>query len=86
MSLGVDMAKARTIHMDVIRRARNKELAKEDVNYMKAMESGDASAQAAVAAKKQTLRDIPATFDLTTGVTTTDQLKAKWPTELPARE
>ena len=85
MSLGVDMAKARTIHMDVIRRARDKELAKEDVAYMKAMESGDTSAQAAVATKKQTLRDIPATFDLTTGVATTDQLKAKWPSELPAR-
>ena len=85
MSLGVDMAKARTIHMDVIRRAREKELAKEDVNYLKAIEGGDASAQAAVATKKQTLRDIPSAFDLTTGVTTTDQLKAKWPTELPAR-
>ena len=61
------------------------ELEKEDVAYMKAMESGDASAQAAVATKKQTLRDIPSAFDLTTGVTTTDQLIAKWPTELPAR-
>jgi len=85
MPVGTNMTKARAIHMDVIRRARNKELEKEDVAYMKALESGDASAQAAVAAKKETLRDIPSTFDLTTGVTTTDQLKAKWPTELPAR-
>ena len=86
MSLGVDMAKARTIHMDVIRRARDKELAKEDVAYMKAMESGDTSAQATIATQKQVLRDIPATFDITTGVDTPEQLKAKWPAELPARE
>jgi len=32
------------------------------------------------------LRDIPATFDLTTDVDTPEKLKAKWPTELPARE
>ena len=85
MPLVVNMTKARAIHMNVIRRARNKELVKEDVNYTRALESGDTSAQAAVATRKQTLRDIPATFDLTTGVATTDQLKAKWPSELPAR-
>jgi len=39
-----------------------------------------------VATKKQTLRDIPATFDITTGVDTPEKLKAKWPDELPARE
>ena len=85
MPLVVNMTKARAIHMNVIRRARNKELVKEDVNYTRALESGDTSAQAAVATRKQTLRDIPATFDLTTGVTTTTQLIARWPSELPAR-
>jgi hypothetical protein len=29
---------------------------------------------------------LPATFDITTDVDTPEQLKAKWPTELPARE
>jgi hypothetical protein len=86
MPIIVNMTKARAIHMNVIRRVRNKELAKEDINYTKAVEAGDTSAQTTVATKKQVLRDIPATFDLTTGVSTTDQLKAKWPTELPARE
>ena len=86
MPIVINMAKARAVHMDVIRVSRNNELAKEDINYMKALEAGDTSAQDAVKTKKQALRDIPATFDLTTGVSTTDQLKAKWPTELPARE
>ena len=80
------MTKARAIHMDKIRRVRNAELVKEDVNMLKAIEAGDALAQSAVATKKQVLRDIPATFDITTGVTTPELLKARWPAELPARE
>jgi len=79
------MAKARAIHMNRIRVARNAELAKEDINMLKAIEAGDTSAQSTVATKKQVLRDIPATFDITTGVTTQAQLHAKWPSELPAR-
>ncbi len=82
----VNMTKARVLHMDVIRKARDIELAKLDVPWMKAMEAGNTSTQATIATQKQTLRDIPTTFDLTTGVDTPDQLKAKWPTELPARE
>jgi hypothetical protein len=84
--LKVDMPKARVIHMDKIRRVRNAELVKEDVTFMRAVEAGDASAQSTVATKKQVLRDIPATFDITTDVDTPEKLKAKWPTELPARE
>jgi hypothetical protein len=53
---------------------------------LKAIEAGDTSAQSAVATKKQTLRDLPASFDITTGVTTPEQLKAKWPAELPAED
>ena len=65
---------------------RNSELVKEDINMLKAIEAGDASMQSTVAAKKQTLRDIPATFDITTDVDTPEKLKALWPSELPARE
>ena len=86
MPINVNMTKARTIHMDTIRRVRNAELVKEDVTFMRAVEAGDTSAQSTVATKKQVLRDIPATFDITTGVTTPELLKAKWPSELPARE
>ena len=82
----VDMAKARVIHMDAIRKVRNKELAAKDITFMRAVETGDASAQSTITAEKQTLRDIPSTFDITTDVDTPAKLKAKWPAELPARE
>jgi hypothetical protein len=86
MPIGVNMSKARAIHLEEIRKVRNAELVKEDVTFMRAVEAGDTDTQATIATKKQTLRDIPATFDITTGVDTPEQLKAKWPTELPARE
>ena len=86
MPISVNMTKARAVHLTEIRRVRNAELEKEDINMLKAIEAGDTSAQATVATKKQVLRDIPATFDITTGVTTPELLKAKWPTELPGRE
>jgi len=86
MPININMSKARAIHMAEIRRVRNAELVKEDVTFMRAVEAGDADAQAAIKAKKQTLRDIPATFNITTGVNTPEKLKAKWPAELPARE
>ena len=86
MPISVNMTKARAIHLAEIRRVRNLELDKEDINMLKAIEAGDASAQSTVAAKKQTLRDIPATFDITTDAGTPELLKGKWPTELPDRE
>jgi hypothetical protein len=82
----IDMAKARVVHMDKIRVVRNVELVKKDLTSLRAIEAGDTGAQATIATEKQVLRDIPATFNITTGVTTPVQLKAKWPAELPARE
>ena len=86
MPVNVNMDKARAIHLEEIRRVRNEELVKEDVTFMRAVEDGDTDAQNTIKTKKQTLRDLPATFDITTDVATPDKLKAKWPTELPARE
>jgi hypothetical protein len=86
MPVSVNMARARAVHLTEIRRVRNEELAKEDINMLKAIEAGNTSEQSTVATRKQALRDIPATFDITTGVTTPELLKAKWPAELPARE
>jgi len=82
----VNMPKARGVHMDKIRVVRNAELVKKDVPFMRAVEAGDTDAQARIGTEKQTLRDLPATFDLTTDNDTPEELKAKWPTELPARE
>ena len=86
MPVNVNMDTARAIHLEEIRKVRNAELVKEDVTIMRAVEDGDTDAQATIKTKKQTLRDIPATFDITTDVDTPEKLKAKWPTELPARE
>ena len=86
MPINVNMTKARAIHLAKIRKVRNEELVKEDVTFMRAVEAEDTDAQATIKAKKQALRDLPATFDITTDVDTPEKLKAKWPTELPARE
>jgi len=86
MPVNVNMTKARAIHLEEIRRVRNAELVKEDVTFMRAVEAEDTDAQATIKTKKQTLRDLPATFDITTDVDTPEKLKAKWPAELPARE
>jgi hypothetical protein len=86
MPISVNMTKARAIHLEEIRKVRNAELVKEDVTFMRAVEAGDTDAQTTIATKKQTLRDIPATFNITTGITTPELLKARWPSELPVRE
>ena len=85
MPISVNMSKARAIHLTEIRRVRNDELVKEDINMLKAIEAGDTDTQATVATKKQTLRDIPASFSLE-GYADPATLKAAWPSELPARE
>ena len=86
MPINVNMTRARAIHLEVIRKVRNAELVKEDVTFMRAVEAGDTDTQATIATKKQTLRDLPATFDITTDADTPEKLKARWPAELPARE
>jgi len=48
---------------------------------MRAVEDEDTDAQATIKAKKQELRQIPQTFDLTTE--TAEELKAKGPEGLP---
>jgi len=83
MPINVNMAKARTIHMNNIRVVRNRELAAKDITFMRAVEDADLDAQATIKTEKQNLRDIPQTFDITTGVDTPEQLKAKWPAGLP---
>lgn len=77
----IDMPKARVVHMDHIREARNVELEKLDVPYMRAVEAADTDEQTNISNQKQTLRDIPQTFDLE-GYTTPATLKDAWPDEL----
>lgn len=74
----VDMPTARTIHMDRIRKARDKTLSVKDVEYMQADEAGNSTLKAEIVAQKQYLRDIPQSFDLESCVTP-DELSAAWP-------
>jgi len=78
----VNMPKARGVHMDKIRQVRNLELIRLDIDSLRAVEAGDEVAKARIATAKQTLRDIPQTFDLTTPNDTPEELKAMWPQEL----
>jgi len=77
----VNMPKAKVIQMGKIREVRNKELSALDITFMRAVEDEDTDAQATIKAKKQELRQIPQTFDLTTD--TPEELKDKWPEGLP---
>jgi len=71
-TVDVDMGKARTIHMDNIRKLRDEKLRELDKETMKALN---------VQPAKQVLRDIPQTFVLTSAITP-EELKALWPVEL----
>lgn len=53
----IDMAKAREIQRDRIREMRAPVLVELDIAYQRADEQGDAEAKAAIAARKQVLRD-----------------------------
>lgn len=58
MSIGINIEKAKDIQLDRWRVARTPLLAALDVQYMQALESGDATAQAAIVAQKNELRDV----------------------------
>jgi len=77
-----DMVKARDIHMDKIRVARDIALNQLDININRAEDSG--GGDAGLRAKRQPLRDLPQTFDLS-GATSPDELDALWPDILETR-
>lgn len=77
----VNMDKAREIKKDMIRVVRNKKLQELDVEFMRAVETGDVTKQAEVSAKKQALRD--ATDDpVITQASTPEELKVATPQAL----
>ena len=79
MGFGVDMAKAREIHKNNIRKAREPKLAELDVEFQKALETGASTTD--IVAKKQALRDAPADSAIDAA---TDEagLKAQWNTSI----
>lgn len=81
-SVSVGMPMARQIHMDRIRKARDKKLAEKDLEYMRADELADPQTKQRIASEKQALRDLPNSFDLDVA-STPDELDALWPSDLP---
>ena len=78
-----DLAKAQAIRSDQLRVKRNARLAAEDIELMKAEESGNVGEANRIKAKKKALRDLPATIqpDLD-AKTTPEELEAyepAWP-------
>jgi len=78
--VGVDMPRARTMHMARIREARNKALTAKDAEIAIA-EDGGAGPAARLRVERQALRDLPATVDLDRAATP-EALMAIWPAEL----
>jgi hypothetical protein len=74
----VDMPKAREIHRGFIRSQRAPLLEKLDIEYQRADERGDLEAKAAIAARKQALRDATADPAIDAAVTP-EELKAVIP-------
>lgn len=80
-SIQVEMTKAKDLMRDKIREARKDLLSAEDVTFMRAVETADADAQAASAARKQALRDAPLASAISNASDVT-ALKAAWDTSL----
>ena len=74
-----DLDTAKEIFRDKIREVRKPLLEAEDVTYMKAMESDDASAKTASVNKKKKLRDAPANSAIDSA-NTIAKLKSAWDT------
>ena len=77
--INVNMNKARDIHRDKVRQARNPKLAEKDVEFQRALETG--ADTTAIVADKQALRDAPADAAID-AATTPEELKAAWNTTL----
>lgn len=77
MAITIDINKAKKVWKDKIRVKRTNALAKLDIDYMRANESG--ADTTSIVADKQTLRDLPSQVDT---ATTVDEIKAVWNTML----
>jgi hypothetical protein len=76
MSIIINPDKAKAIWKDKWREARKPLLASLDIEFMKAVESADATKQAEIALKKQALRDVTQTEIVGN---TPEEIKAVWP-------
>ena len=77
--ISVNMDKARDIHRDRVREARNPKLAAKDIDFQRALETGTDTS--AIVADKQALRDAPAAAAIE-AASTPEELKATWDVDL----
>ena len=75
MAIQINMAKAKQLHIENIRIARESKLAALDVDFQRALETG--ADTSVIVTKKQALRDAPAASGISTAVNTGD-LVAQW--------
>ena len=74
MPIGFNIEKAKEIKKDMLRADRAPLLAQLDVEFIRAVEAGDAVKQAEIAAKKQALRDVTKAQEIAQA-TTLEELK-----------
>lgn len=77
--ININMDKARDIHREKVRQARNPKLAAKDVEFQRALETG--ADTATIVSEKQALRDAPAAAAID-AATTPEELKAAWDSDL----
>lgn len=76
-----DLDRAKAIHLDVLREMRIPKLKELDWQYQQADEQGNLSKKQEIATLKQTLRDIPQNYDLSSSKTVSE-LREMIPQEL----
>lgn len=77
----IDLGKAKEVWRKRIRTARDKRLKELDVKWMKAMEKGELTIAASIAADKQVLRDLPDREEISSA-SSLEELKSFWPSIL----
>ena len=80
-SMKVDMPKAREVMKNMMRFARKAHMEKLDGEYMRADELKNEAQKAAIAAKKQALRDVTESPSIAAAASP-DELRAAWPTDV----
>ena len=79
MGFGIDMAKAKEIHKNKIRAAREPLLNALDIEFQKALETSSSTTD--IVSKKQALRDAPADSAIASA-SNEAELKAQWNTSI----
>lgn len=80
-NIEIDMSKAKKIFMQQLRHKRNKTLIHLDQEYCKAHDNKNQEKLSKIDVKKQILRDLPSTINVSDAMTIQD-LENFWPTEM----